>query len=97
MLKNLFAYSHEMMASDNSDVLAAEHAKQDHEYLSGSKLISVLVAVTLAFFLVMLDTSIVATVRTSSSPRVECSLTGRIGHTSDHDRFSLPHRFGLVW
>lgn len=59
-----------MGVSEKSDVSAAEPANREHEYLSGPKLVTVLVAVTLAFFLVMLDTSIVATVRTLSSPDV---------------------------
>ncbi|XDG03862.1 hypothetical protein ABKA04_003477 [Annulohypoxylon sp. FPYF3050] len=50
---------------ENSDTekneIAIKVSAETHEYVKGSKLASILVAVTLAYFLAMLDTSIVAT------------------------------------
>lgn len=51
---------------ENSDTekneIAIKVSAEAHEYVKGSRLASILVAVTLAYFLAMLDTSIVATV-----------------------------------
>ncbi|KAI1097906.1 putative MFS transporter [Jackrogersella minutella] len=48
------------LGSEKNEVVVTVSA-ESHEYVTGSKLVSILVAVTLAYFLAMLDTSIVAT------------------------------------
>ncbi|KAI1205136.1 MFS multidrug transporter [Annulohypoxylon truncatum] len=50
----------ESVDSEKNEVIVRVSAEK-HEYVKGSKLVSILVAVTLAYFLAMLDTSIVAT------------------------------------
>ncbi|KAI2464009.1 MFS multidrug transporter [Annulohypoxylon bovei var. microspora] len=50
----------ENVDSEKNEIAVRVSADQ-HEYVTGSKLVSILVAVTLAYFLAMLDTSIVAT------------------------------------
>lgn len=60
------------MDLEKSAVAAIAPAKHQHEYVTSSKLVFILVAVTLAYFLVMLDTSIVATVLSPPFVSIQC-------------------------
>jgi hypothetical protein len=56
-----------------SVLVEAPPAKEDHEYVTGIKLISIVGAVTLCCFLILLDTSIVITAGLPSLELLELS------------------------
>ena len=69
---------------------SAGQGAQEEEFITGFKLAIVLVAVTLVAFLMLLDTSIVATVRFLPLPQFEnreVLILYCAGHTSNNKRF----------
>jgi hypothetical protein len=64
------------------------------EWVSGIKLAGIIVALTTAAFLMLLDTSVVTTV---SASLCSCYYTHQKGNPTDHKRLSLPAGYWLVW
>jgi hypothetical protein len=70
------------------------------QYLSGVKLVLVLSSMTVIFFLMMLDGSILATVRTfltQTLPKLKSWLTDAQGNPVHHGRVPFSTRCRVVW
>ena len=72
--------------------------QDQYEYVTGFKLVIVIVAITLVAFLMMLDMSIIVTVSIFNREKLGLRDTDTFsGYPSDHQRLSFPDRRGLVW
>lgn len=80
-------------AHSDGDVETAEPSNEESDYVTGFTFGIVMISVTMAAFLLMLDTSIIATVSQNRIFRVVA--LGRLltrqatGHSPDHQRISL--------
>ena len=84
--------------SEKAAGAAADKANEEQpEHLTGLKLLSIVFSVTLVGFLMLLDTSIVSTVRNLlTSLCLFVIITTAIGCSQNYDRFQISQRRGLV-
>jgi hypothetical protein len=78
------------MATEISDVVAQK------QYLNGLKLFTLLGSLTLVTFLVLLDTSIIGTVRITEYTMTEEHLLNSSGYTAYYHSVPLAPRCGVV-
>lgn len=83
----------EEAGAEDEGSTAAEQEEAEEEYIGGLKLMLVLAALTLTVFLMMLDMSIITTVRLSSDgcgKVLMTNLTLGLGRSGDHNGVQLP-------
>lgn len=83
--------------SSLDDSTTTPAAEEEREYVTGHKLIVVIAACTMAGFLMLLDTSIVATVSLDFTSVLMPSLLITTGHSQNYQRLPLPCGYWLVW
>jgi hypothetical protein len=81
---------------DAKESPSSDDESQD-EYISGLKLGLVLTALTVVYFLIMLDNTILATVRHYFPSKSRVSGLTTAGHPIHHQRLSHYSRRGMVW
>jgi hypothetical protein len=101
--KEVAPHTEDVLTSDSTPPAtppaATKADEADWEYVTGLKLHVVIVTVTLACFIMLLDTSIVATVCAA----LICYIMSLVlliemsGYSSNHEPVPFPSRYRLVW